>query len=91
LNSTTSKGNAKGVYVSYTDGFVHGLKEKLEEQCRTLALIIPPDVVKEYKEYSKDFVVHKSRKSRTKVFDEEAYVKGLYDGKYSLHRQELDI
>lgn len=83
------KGNAKGVYNSYTEGFVNGLSEKLEEQCRALVIVISPAVEKGFEEYSKEFIVHKSRESKLEEFNGEAYAKGLYDGKYSLNRQEL--
>lgn len=85
-------GSAIGVYQSYVQGFVQGLKEKLDEQCRALMLVIPDDVKLAYEEKRKGFAKNKrsvfTRYAETLIH--EAYIKGQYDGKYALYRTELN-
>jgi len=82
-------GTAKGVYISYTEGFVNGLREKLEEQCRALMIITLPEVEAEYQEIAKGFEGKGLRTRTTDKFNQKAYVQGKYDGKYSLNRTEF--
>lgn len=53
--------NTRGVYNSYVNGFLDGLKSQLDEQCRALALVVTDDVEEAYKEYSKDFTSFKCK------------------------------
>lgn len=83
------QGTAKGVYMSYVEGFVLGLKEKLEAQCRVLMVVVPPDVEDEFNK-TVSGITGKGLSSRTtKKYDGQAYAQGRYDGKNSINRTEL--
>lgn len=70
----------KGVFNSYAEGFISGLKEKYDEQCKALLIVTPPDVTKKFKEMSAGWGTKKSG-MRDTGFSSAAYSAGRLDGK----------
>lgn len=77
----------KGVFNSYANGFITGLKEAFDVQCTALAIVTPPDVVTHFEEISKDWG-HKKSKS-IDVNDYEVYKEGQRDGKSFMDKKQL--
>ncbi len=77
----------KGVFNSYANGFITGLKEAFDVQCTALAIVTPPDVVTHFEEISKDWG-HKKSKS-IDVNDYEVYREGQRDGKSFMDKKQL--
>lgn len=77
----------KGVFNSYANGFISGLKEAFDIQCVALAIVTPPDVVSKFEDISKDWK-RKSSKG-LEVNDFEAWRKGHKDGKKFLDKDKL--
>ena len=44
-------GTEKGVYYSYTRGFITGIGQKLDEQCVALMIVTPPEVNDQWEEF----------------------------------------
>ena len=44
--------SGKGVFNSYAIGFIAGLKEVLDKQCKSLMIVTPPEVIEEYNNLS---------------------------------------
>lgn len=83
------KERAKGNdYTSFCLGFTNGVRIKLEENCKALALIIPPKVQTEWEEYKKDFKDGKDY--RFNNIDAETYMNGVREGKKAVDGQYLD-
>lgn len=85
------KGNgetANGVFNTYAQGFLAGIKEKLDEQSVALIITVPEDVNDEFK---KRFPVVQHKKSHMSVnpIDVDAYMKGVTDGRKVLSQREL--
>ena len=77
----------KGVFNSYANGFITGLKEAFDVQCTALAIVTPPDVVTHFEEISKDWG-HKKSKS-IDVNDYKVYREGQRDGKSFMDKKQL--
>lgn len=77
----------KGVFNSYANGFITGLKEAFDVQCTALAIVTPPDVVTHFEEISKDWG-HKKSKS-IDANDYEVYREGQRDGKSFMDKKQL--
>lgn len=77
----------EGVFNSYANGFITGLKEAFDVQCTALAIVTPPDVVTHFEEISKDWR-HKKSKS-VDVNDYEVYREGQRDGKSFMDKKQL--
>ena len=80
----------KGVCNSYCLGFIHGLKQKLDEQCVALMIVKPADVTKTFNEMTEGWKT--SRKSGMKMdsLDMAAYKQGIEDGKTILNGRRLE-
>lgn len=81
------KGAAQ-IYNSYFNGFVRGLKSKMDEQCKALMIVVPQDVKDEF------CVVYPSirmmkRKGTTRGTDYSAYATGFQDGRTAMRGREL--
>ena len=77
----------KGVFNSYAQGFIVGLKRSLDSQCTALAIVTPPDVTEKFKEMSEGW-----KKKTTKMGDEtdvETLHKGIKDGERFLQKNKL--
>lgn len=77
----------KGVFNSYANGFITGLKEAFDVQCTALAIVTPPDVVSHFEELSKDWRTKKSKS--IDVNDYEVYREGHKDGKSFMDKDKL--
>lgn len=79
--------NTKGVFNSYANGFISGLKEALDTQCVALAIVTPPDVVSKFEDISKDWKRKSSK--RLEVNDYESWREGHKDGKKFMDKDKL--
>ena len=78
----------KGVFNSYVNGFLIGLKTKLGEQSTALMVVTPADVKEAYKNMSKEFK-QSSGGMRQGDFDRDAYTQGIQDGKTVMNGRRL--
>ena len=77
----------RGVFNSYAQGFIIGLKKSLDEQCVALAIVTPPDVTAKFKEMSEGW-----KQKTTKMgeaTDAETLRKGIKDGERFLQKNKL--
>lgn len=79
--------NTRGVFNSYAQGFILGLKRSLDAQCVALALVTPPDVTAKFQEMSQDWS-SKSVKMGDAT-DGETFNKGYKEGKAFLQKTQL--
>lgn len=61
-------GTACGIYNSFVSGFVAGIGSVLDEQCRALMIVTPPEVEDSYKDRSIGFVEKSFRNVRTSSY-----------------------
>lgn len=80
----------KGVFNSYAHGFLVGLKEAFEVQCTALAIVTPPDVVKEFENISKDWATKKRKNIGDDVTDMSTWREGRKDGKSFMDRKSIE-
>lgn len=80
--------STKGVFNSYATGFIQGLQEAFNVQCKALAIITPPDVVEQFNEISKDWHTKKSKGIR--ATDAESWREGKKDGKSFMDKKKLE-
>lgn len=81
-------GDTHGVFNTYAQGFLEGLKTRLDEQTTTLTIVVPPDVDDEFKNRFPTVVSKKSSMSVNPI-DVDAYVRGVKDGKSVMGKREL--
>lgn len=79
----------KGVFNSYAQGFITGLQEAFDVQCRALAIVTPPDVVEEFTRVSKGWRSKKATSITRGAFDYQVYTEGMRDGKEFMNRDKL--
>ena len=77
----------RGVFNSYAQGFIIGLKKSLDEQCIALAIITPPDVTAKFKEMSEGWKQKTTKMG--KATDVETFHKGIKDGERFLQKNKL--
>lgn len=77
----------KGVFNSYALGFIEGLEEAFNEQCRALMIITPKDVEDKYLEMSNGWG-EKSSSVRASQADIESFFEGKSDGKSFLNKKK---
>ena len=84
-------GTARGVHSSYTAGFIAGLKEALEAQCKALIIVTPQDVKDEFADMSKSWGTARGgfKLSRSNI-DYDAYQRGHHDGKTVMNGRRLE-
>jgi hypothetical protein len=78
----------KGVFNSYANGFICGLKEAFDVQCTALAIVTPPDVIEKFNEISEGWKTKKSR--RIEATEAEAWREGKKDGKSFMDKKKLE-
>ncbi len=78
-----------GVVNSYSIGFCHGLKEKLDSQSVALMVVTPSDVTEKFEELSKGFGRSKYTVSMA-GFSRSIYEQGKKDGREALDRRRLE-
>lgn len=86
-------GTEKGVYYSYTRGFLIGIKQRLDEQCVALMIVTPPEVNDQWE----DFKAQQNMKSMGRVsrdgsdeFRNGMYEKGIIDGRNAINERRLE-
>ena len=77
----------RGVFNSYAQGFIIGLKKSLDEQCVALAIVTPPDVKATFKEMTEGWG-QKTAKMK-EATDTETLRKGIKDGERFLQKNKL--
>lgn len=80
--------NTHGVANTYWKGFIVGLKESLDKQCKALMIVTPQDVKDEFQER---FSPKEAKRfgSRNTGFDRAAYDAGYSDGKSAMDKRSL--
>lgn len=81
-------GSGKGAYNSVTIGFLHGVKDALNEQCTALMVVTPKEVEEEYVEFSKNF--KQGRAAHFGSINTELYKEGYEEGKKSVKSRALE-
>lgn len=77
----------RGVFNSYAQGFILGLKKSLDAQCVALAIITPPDVTAKFKEMSEGWDLKKTKMGSAS--DRDTFNKGYKEGKEFLQKTQL--
>jgi hypothetical protein len=87
------RGTEKGVYFSYTRGFIIGIGQKLSEQCVALRVVTPPEVNDQWE----DFKVQQNMRTLGKVsrngsdgFRRGVYEQGIVDGRLAMNERRLE-
>lgn len=78
--TATQKGCTKGAYNSFVTGFLDGLKQQLDEQCKALQIVVPQDTEDAWKDFSKDFTSFKSKGMATDAINFASYEEGFAKG-----------
>lgn len=79
----------KGVFNSYADGFIRGLQEAFDVQCRALAVVTPQDVIDEFNDISKGWSTKKSKNISNDITSGEVWREGRRDGKAFMEKDKL--
>lgn len=79
----------KGVFNSYASGFITGLKEAFDVQCRALAIVTPQDVIDTFTDISKDWQTKKSKNIADDATDAQVWYEGRRDGKEFMDKDKL--
>ena len=80
-------GTGKGAYNSFVVGFLHGVNDSFNEQCKALMIVTPKEVEEEWKQFSAGF---KSSKSHLSVVDANLYKKGYTEGKNAVKSRAIE-
>lgn len=80
-------GTAKGVYNSFTTGFLKGVSDAFNEQCTALMIVTPQEVEEEFLEFSKNM---KSSSTRLSVSDSKVYSDGYAEGKSAVKSRAIE-
>lgn len=80
-------GEARGVYNSFCNGFVHGVDEQLSKHCKALMLITPQEVQESFNTFSEAF---KKMNHSIDTTDADAYHEGKTEGKRALNAQYIE-
>ncbi len=75
-----------GVYNSYYAGFLAGLKEILDEQCKALMIVTPKEVEDAWEERVKGMKKSSGGQRFTNGVDYDVYMKGLEEGKEHMRK-----
>lgn len=79
----------KGIFNSYTLGFIKGIGEKFDEQCTALMIVTPPDVKERFQEMTEGWK-SQSSKMRLDRINSEAYNEGRKDGRTVLNGRRIE-
>lgn len=80
--------SAHGIFNSYVQGFMAGIREVLDEQCRALMIIVPDEVEKHADEMSGGR--YKGGMRRT-CFSSSSYNEGKADGRAHMRSREIEF
>lgn len=81
--------NTHGVANTYWKGFIAGLKESLDKQCKALMIVTPQDVKDKFQERFSHAKKSNRFGSRDTGFDRTAYEAGYSDGKSAMDKRSL--
>jgi hypothetical protein len=79
----------KGVFNSYTAGFIKGLEQSFDKQCTALMIVVPKDVNDRFEEMSAGWKVQTSRLHIDRIYT-SAYNAGMQDGKTIMNGRRLE-
>lgn len=81
-------GTAKGIYNSYTAGFLKGVESAFNEQCTALMVIVPKEVEEDYTQFCEE---HKAKTSsiRIKSVDSTVYNEGYTEGREAVKSRAI--
>lgn len=79
----------KGVFNSYAIGFILGLKESLEKQCRALKIITPSDVNDYFENMTQEWETRPSKIMNSRL-DASSFKKGISDGNSFMEKTKLE-
>jgi len=83
-------GTSKGVYSSFTLGYLWGIKDKLDTQSKALMIIIPKEVEKSFEDFMQDVKKKKTNKDPFKNgINLKEYKNGYKYGQQAMGRREL--
>lgn len=80
--------NTKGIMNTYLSGFVAGIKDVLDKQCKALMIVVPKEVEESYTEMTKDF--GKSHTTIKAAHDHRAWSDGHSDGKAAMSAKAIE-
>lgn len=81
-------GTGKGVYNSYTTGFLKGVESAFNEQCTALMVVVPKEVEEDFTQFCEE---HKTKTSsiRIKSVDSTAYNEGYTEGREAVKSRAI--
>ena len=79
----------KGVFNSYAHGFIVGLQEAFDVQCRALAIVTPQDVIDEFTNISKDWKSNKRKNIAKDATDAQVWYRARRHGKKFVDKNKL--
>lgn len=79
----------KGVFNSYAHGFIVGLQEAFDVQCKALAIVTPQDVIDEFKNLSQNWASKSTKDIGKDVMDSQVWKEGRRDGKAFMDKDKL--
>lgn len=86
-------GTEKGVYYSYTRGFISGVSQKLGEQCRALMIVTPPEVNDKWEEFAAECnmkSLNNTGNYGSDGFRADKFEQGYIDGRLAMKERELE-
>lgn len=81
-------GLGDGAYNSFALGFLHGVKEKLDEQCKALMIVIAPEVETEFAEFIKG--AKTSSNSFNQPINPNLFNRGKREGRDAMSSRQLE-
>lgn len=79
----------KGVFNSYTLGFIRGMSEKFGEQCTALKIVTPQDVHDKFEQMTKDWKTAKGGMEISNL-NRSVYEEGRRDGKSAVNGRQIE-
>ena len=79
----------KGVFNSYAHGFIVGLQEAFDVQCKALAIVTPQDVIDEFENLTKNWQQKSAKNLAKDVMDSAVWGEGRRDGKTFMDKDKL--
>ena len=86
-------GTERGVYYSYTRGFIKGIRQKLDEQCVALMIVTPPEVVDQWEEFKTQQnmgTLGDISRDGSAGFRRGVYEQGVKDGRLAMNERRLE-
>ena len=86
-------GTERGVYFSYTRGFITGIGQKLDEQCTALMIVTPPEVNEQWEEFKVQQnmgTLGRVSRNGSDGFRTSVYNQGVIDGRVAMNERKLE-